>query len=139
MVKNSSQPNLNPAPSTWQSLPLPQKNQLINLVYELVQHQLTKQKQLKGAVMNAVLPNRSINQLDNSGKIKSQHLSRKAIIYIRQSTMQQVHRHQESTRLQYGLVDRVILLYFTRSKIAFFQKVGSVSGVNYPVRAYCLT
>jgi hypothetical protein len=25
MVKNSSQPNLNPAPSPWQSLPLPQK------------------------------------------------------------------------------------------------------------------
>jgi len=52
--------------------------------------------------MNAVVPNRTINQLDNSGKIKSQHLSRKAIIYIRQSTLQQVHRHQESTRLQYG-------------------------------------
>ena len=44
--------------------------------------------------MNAVMPNRTINKLDNSGKIKSQHLSRKAIIYIRQSTLQQVHRHQ---------------------------------------------
>ena len=48
MVKNSSQPNLNPTPSPWQSLPLPQKNHLINLVADLVQRQLTKQKALKG-------------------------------------------------------------------------------------------
>jgi len=48
MVKNSSQPNLNPTPSPWQSLPLPQKNLLINLVAELVLRQLTKQKALKG-------------------------------------------------------------------------------------------
>ena len=48
MVKNSSQANLNPTSSLWQSLPLPQKNHLINLVAELVQRQLTKQTQLKG-------------------------------------------------------------------------------------------
>jgi len=48
MVKNSSQPNLIPTASPWQSLPLPQKNLLINLVAELVQRQLTKQKTLKG-------------------------------------------------------------------------------------------
>ena len=60
MVKNSSQPNLNPTLSPWQSLPLP--NYLINLIAELVQRQSMKQKALKGAVMNAVLPNRTINQ-----------------------------------------------------------------------------
>jgi len=47
MVKSSSQPNLNPTPNPWQSLPLPQKNHLINLIAELVQRQLTKQ-QMKG-------------------------------------------------------------------------------------------
>ena len=67
--------------------------------------------------MNAVLPNRTINQLDHSGKIKAQHLNRKAIIYIRQSTLQQVQRHQESTRLQYGLVDKAILLGWPRCDI----------------------
>jgi DNA invertase Pin-like site-specific DNA recombinase len=78
--------------------------------------------------MNAVLPNRTINQLDNSGKIKSQHLSRKAIIYIRQSTLQQVHRHQESTRLQYGLVDRAILLGWPRSDIEVIDDDLGCSG-----------
>ena len=80
--------------------------------------------------MNAVMPNRTINQLDNSGKIKSQHLSRKAIIYIRQSTLQQVHRHQESTRLQYGLVDRAILLGWPRSDIEIIDDDLGCSGAT---------
>ena len=38
------------------------------------------------------------------------HLARKAIIYIRQSTPQQVLTNQESTRLQYGLRQRALEL-----------------------------
>jgi len=39
-------------------------------------------------------------------KILRGHRERRAIVYIRQSTVQQIERHQESTRLQYVLVDR---------------------------------
>jgi len=39
-------------------------------------------------------------------KITSKHLSRKAYIYIRQSSMSQVQVHQESQRLQYKLAQR---------------------------------
>jgi DNA invertase Pin-like site-specific DNA recombinase len=39
-------------------------------------------------------------------KILPRHLERLAVVYVRQSTMQQVLAHQESTRLQYGLVQR---------------------------------
>lgn len=39
-------------------------------------------------------------------KIKKEHLSRKAYIYIRQSTMEQVLKNQESRRVQYQLIDR---------------------------------
>ena len=39
-------------------------------------------------------------------KIQGQHRDRFAVVYVRQSTAQQMVRHQESTRLQYGLVDR---------------------------------
>jgi DNA invertase Pin-like site-specific DNA recombinase len=35
-------------------------------------------------------------------------LERLAVVYVRQSTMQQVLEHQESTRLQYGLVRRAV-------------------------------
>jgi len=41
-----------------------------------------------------------------SEKITRHHQDRLAIIYIRQSTPQQVERNQESTKLQYALVDR---------------------------------
>jgi DNA invertase Pin-like site-specific DNA recombinase len=40
-----------------------------------------------------------------------------AIVYIRQSTVQQVERHQESTRLQYALVDRAFHLGWARQSI----------------------
>ena len=36
-------------------------------------------------------------------KIGPVHLQRLAVVYVRQSTAQQVLQHQESTRLQYGL------------------------------------
>ena len=39
-------------------------------------------------------------------KIVRRHQDRLAIVYVRQSTAQQVERHQESTRLQYALADR---------------------------------
>jgi DNA invertase Pin-like site-specific DNA recombinase len=40
-----------------------------------------------------------------------------AIVYIRRSTVQQVERHQESTRLQYALVDRAFHLGWARESI----------------------
>jgi DNA invertase Pin-like site-specific DNA recombinase len=42
----------------------------------------------------------------SSDLITPQHLARKAVIYIRQSTPHQVLSHQESLRLQYALGDR---------------------------------
>ena len=39
----------------------------------------------------------------HSRKITDAHLQRLAVVYVRQSTAQQVLSHRESTRLQYGL------------------------------------
>jgi DNA invertase Pin-like site-specific DNA recombinase len=52
-----------------------------------------------------------------SDKIQHRHLDRLAMVYIRQSTMQQVERNQESTRLQYALVDRAVYFGWDRSSI----------------------
>jgi DNA invertase Pin-like site-specific DNA recombinase len=41
-----------------------------------------------------------------SGKVQPWHQERLAVVYVRQSTTQQVLEHQESTRLQYGLTGR---------------------------------
>ena len=50
-------------------------------------------------------------------KITRQHQQRLAIVYVRQSTPQQVERNQESTRLQYALVDRAFHFGWARETI----------------------
>jgi DNA invertase Pin-like site-specific DNA recombinase len=55
--------------------------------------------------------------LPPSDKVDGCHRERLAIIYVRQSTIQQVERHQESTRLQYGLVDRAMYLGWPRQGV----------------------
>src|SRR5258706_4245745 len=47
-----------------------------------------------------------LSSLGPTSKISSWHLERLAVVYVRQSTAQQVRVHTESTRLQYGLVSR---------------------------------
>lgn len=46
----------------------------------------------------------TISQINN--KIAESHLNRKAVIYLRQSSMTQVRQNKESQRLQYGLKDK---------------------------------
>lgn len=41
-----------------------------------------------------------------SGKIQDRHWERLAVVYVRPSTVPQIARYQESTRLPYGLVER---------------------------------
>jgi DNA invertase Pin-like site-specific DNA recombinase len=48
--------------------------------------------------------------MSKSELVTAQHLARKAIIYIRQSTPNQVLTNQESLRLQYALKQRAISL-----------------------------
>jgi hypothetical protein len=43
-------------------------------------------------------------------------------VYISQSTLQQVERHQESMRLQYTLVDRAIDLGWAPAQVLVIDK-----------------
>jgi DNA invertase Pin-like site-specific DNA recombinase len=51
-----------------------------------------------------------MTDLLRSAKLRPWHLDRLAVVYVRQSTPQQVLEHQESTDRQYALVDRAIAL-----------------------------
>ena len=51
-----------------------------------------------------------------SNKINGRHLDRWAVVYVRQSSMQQLVNNQESTRMQYGLVDRAVALGWRRER-----------------------
>jgi hypothetical protein len=52
-----------------------------------------------------------------TSKVKDWHLQRKAIVYIRQSTPQQVLEHRESADRQYSLVHRAALLGWPQDRI----------------------
>ena len=50
-------------------------------------------------------------------KISSQHLDRKAVVYLRQSSLRQVRENVESQRLQYALADRARHLGFQEVEV----------------------
>jgi DNA invertase Pin-like site-specific DNA recombinase len=50
-------------------------------------------------------------------KIHPWHRERLAVVYVRQSTIQQVLDHQESTRIQYGLVSRAQALGWAADRV----------------------
>ena len=52
------------------------------------------------------------------------------MVYIRQSTPQQVELHQESTRLQYALVDRALYFGWDRSSIVVIDDDLGRSGAS---------
>jgi len=65
-------------------------------------------------------------------KVGSWHRDRLAVVYVRQSTAQQVAEHQESTRLQYGLTERAVALGWAPSRVLVIDEdLGhSASGVD---------
>jgi DNA invertase Pin-like site-specific DNA recombinase len=63
-------------------------------------------------------------------KIQRRHRERAAMVYIRQSTPQQVERHQESTRLQYALVDRAFQFGWARESIVVIDDDLGRSGAS---------
>ena len=55
--------------------------------------------------------------MNRIAKIESTHLERKAILYIRQSTMRQVYENSESTARQYALKEKLIGLGWMQNMI----------------------
>ena len=66
--------------------------------------------------------------MSESGKITSSHLSRAAVIYVRQSTLVQLERNTESTARQYDLVNRARQLGWPREAIRVVDGDLGISG-----------
>jgi len=60
--------------------------------------------------------------------IDDRHLSRLAIVYVRQSTPQQVLDHRESRERQYGLVDYAVSLGWPKERILVIDEDQGRSG-----------
>lgn len=65
-----------------------------------------------------------------SEKIQGHHRDRLALGYVHQSTLQQLTRNQESTRLQYGLVERALELGWARAQVEVIDDDPGKSGAT---------
>jgi DNA invertase Pin-like site-specific DNA recombinase len=63
-------------------------------------------------------------------KVQSRHLERLAVVYIRQSTLQQVQEHRESTALQYGLHSRAIAWGWSEDRVLVIDEDLGCSGAS---------
>jgi len=50
-------------------------------------------------------------------KVRSEHVGRKAVVYLRQSSMKQVRENLESQRLQYALAERARKVGFAEVEV----------------------
>jgi DNA invertase Pin-like site-specific DNA recombinase len=64
----------------------------------------------------------------SNGKVQLDHLQRLAYVYIRQSTLQQVHHHQESGRRQYALQDQALALGWSCTALVVVDEDQGRSG-----------
>jgi len=69
-----------------------------------------------------------------SSKIKDVHLDRQAVVYIRQSSRQQVTNHVESTARQYALADRAVDLGWPDERVAVIDEDQGQSGQSSATR-----
>lgn len=63
-------------------------------------------------------------------KIKSSHLKRDAYLYIRQSTLRQVFENTESTKRQYALRNRALVLGWTQEQVIVIDSDQGKSGAS---------
>src|SRR5437763_12186247 len=63
-----------------------------------------------------------------TAKVRDSHLERKAIVYIRQSSPQQVVEHKESAARQYALADLAVALGWPRDRVEIVDADQGRSG-----------
>jgi len=73
--------------------------------------------------------------MNRTGKIEDTHLKRKAILYIRQSTMRQVYENAESTIRQYALKEKLVSLGWAQEMIEIIDCDLGRSGTETSGRA----
>src|SRR4029077_16951558 len=68
--------------------------------------------------------------MNERGKITPSHLSRQAIVYLRQSSPAQVEHNRESTERQYALANRAVELGWPRQQVTVVDEDLGLSGAS---------
>lgn len=66
--------------------------------------------------------------MSDTAKITLEHLRRRAIVYVRQSSANQVEHNRESTARQYQLAERAVALGWPRERVTVLDEDLGVSG-----------
>jgi DNA invertase Pin-like site-specific DNA recombinase len=74
-------------------------------------------------------------QRGSGGKLSAEHLRRKAVLYVRQSSLSQVKNRAESGRQQHALVQRAVELGFRREQVEVIDEDQGQSGTSREGRA----
>ena len=83
---------------------------------------------------NCLSPARASTRPRLSGKVQAAHLQRLAVVYVRQSTLQQVEHNRESTRRQYALSERAIELGWSPTQVLVIDEDQGRSGASADAR-----
>jgi hypothetical protein len=115
--------DLTQAIPSWPEIPLASRRRLTVLIGRLARRRLPsmnpKAEEVtahEGAVGGHAQP-RAAEQGP-----EPRHLDRVAIVYVRQSTLQQLQQHRESTALQYGLAERACRLGWPRPRVSVHRR-----------------
>jgi DNA invertase Pin-like site-specific DNA recombinase len=73
-------------------------------------------------------------RLTPESKLSSRHQERLAVVYVRQSSTHQVQHHQESAKLQYGLVAHAERLGWLRERVLVIDDDQGISGASSEAR-----
>ncbi len=68
--------------------------------------------------------------MTDPAKIKPSHTARKAVIYVRQSSVSQVEHNRESTARQYALGDRAQQLGWPKDQVTIVDEDLGLSGAS---------
>jgi DNA invertase Pin-like site-specific DNA recombinase len=66
--------------------------------------------------------------MSERGKVTEAHLRRRAVVYVRQSTLAQVERNVESAARQYALTERAVQLGWPAGSVTVIDEDTGRSG-----------
>src|ERR1700737_261604 len=118
------------APRLWPTMTPTTQQQLAKRVAQLLRSMLAAAD--AGNLIGGITMNMLLNL---ESPVTTAHRAKLAYIYVRQSTAGQVRQHQESTKLQYRLVDRAALFGWPKERIEVIDSMTSIRSLGQPNKA----
>ena len=111
-------------PRLWPNLSAETQTQIARTLAELMRRIRPPRGGEEGRSLVLIAPNTADERLTTA------HRAKLAYVYVRQSSLNQVRQHQESTELQYRLVDRAVGLGWPHERVQVIDEDLGKSGAG---------